>query len=74
MTRFPRKGLKPSRTAQPRSRHVPQGQKPGRKRMRCGVPEAPSGAGGGVSPRIARGCAETLADILRNSAGSVGYM
>ena len=43
----PRQGPKLGRTAQARSRHVPQGQKPGRKRMRCGVPEAPSGAGRG---------------------------
>ena len=71
---LPRQGIKLGRTARPRNRHVPQGQKLGRKRMRRGVSEAPSGAGRGVSPRIARGCAETLADILRDSAGSVGYM
>ena len=53
----PRKGIKLGRTAQTRSRHVPQGQKSGRKRMRRGVPGAPSGAGRGVSPRIARICA-----------------
>ena len=46
--------MKLGRTAQARRQHVPQGQKLGRKRMRRGFPEAPSGAGRGVSPRVPR--------------------
>ena len=51
-----------------------KGKKLGRKRMRCGVPEAPSGAGRGVSPRIARICTYLSAGFLRDSAGLAGYM
>ena len=54
----PRQGPKLGRTAQPRGQHVPQGQKLGRKRRWRGFPEAPSGAGRGVSPRIPRIVAE----------------
>ena len=50
----PRQGPKPSRTALPRDRHVPQGQKLGRKRRWRGFPGAPSWAGRGVSPRVPR--------------------
>ena len=39
-----------------------------------GFPGAPSGAGRGVSPRIARVCTDMGAGILRYSAGYAGDM
>lgn len=72
MIGFPRKGIKPGRTAQPRSQHVPQGQKLGRKRMRRGFPEAPSGAGQVPAYRANR--TGFRREGLRGAAGPEGNM
>ena len=64
--------MKLGRTAQARSQHVPQGQKLGRKRMRRGFPEAPSGAGRGSADRANR--TGFRREGLRESAGAAGDM